>query len=456
MEGRMELQPSHKRCNATFFYVFSVATSVALLACPVPINAAADTTEEEPISLQLGESIWRQWPVPSTILLIDENPEDSEDQSDSEKADFADEIKNEKEPRWQYELDGLLAYRTSWEWLDEDPRVQDENLRMQFGIQVEHAAKWEFKLALGTYRPNRPTTDWVLPEDLSDTHWLRPQEYWVRKDCELRDGQELRLQAGRFNYPFELTQLVFDNDLYLPGVFAQYQYETTGNGPWDQLGFAVFGAQLHDGNDDPGSASRLVSARLDSCWRWHNCFRLDAALSYHNITDVDTIGRAVAKGDWRVGGIAGQGETTNYTGNTGALSSNYRLADAWLEAEWWSDSDWPLSIELEYVRNMGAKGTGGTRDTAYYACCEIGRNGDPGDWQFGVERIYIEPEAVLAAVNRGSYGTNYRATWLTASYTISEHLETSATYTLAHSIFADAPLAPYDLKQLKLYLTYSW
>lgn len=391
------------------------------------------------------------------VVVIESADEEGNAGEPSDPADTETADESKRGQIGRFWLDGELEYRYEELRRAGLDTEYDRDIALLLGANLELADDWRLRAALRSSRSGRPLTNWVNTGDLDDQRWLSVREYWLRKDLDTGRGQNLRLQGGRFTYPFELTQLAIDNDLYLSGGYAQYRWEPN-RGDLDRLRLSVLGAQLLGGCAGSGPA-RLLSARADSRWELAKSASWQAAVSYHGFTNADMIGAAVAKGDWDVGGPTATGLTTNAVvdGNpANPLVSDFHLADLWVRVELAGDPKWPAELECEYVHNLGARGVGRSEADAVYTGIAVGRRGDPGDWQFSVEHAIVEQDAVLAAVNRGEYATNYEGTELEARYCPFAGVEWRLAYTLSHNLKDLTPGFAFDERELRLYVSYSW
>lgn len=360
-------------------------------------------------------------------------------------------------PQWwrKVRLGGELEYRFAQERPADGPRETARRVALRLECTLEPRDGWELHFALKSGRDGRPTTNWVDPADLGDERWLGLREYYSRQERACGCG-ELRTQLGRFPYPFELTPLVFDSDFHFTGGLAQYEWRPAAATAPERLRCAVLGAHLREAPEGQAGPAGLVGARLDARWEPSARSRIDAALSYHDFINVDAIGRAVFTGDWRIGGAAGGGETTNYTVGEGDLVSDYNLAGLWVEAHWLEGTRWPVALEVEGAWNTGARGPGTREDCAGYAQLSLGRRGTPGDWQLSVDHARIEADAVLAAVNRGEFASNYKGTRVQTRYCPAAGLEWRLSYAWSANLAPSPSGLAYDNEELRLYATYSW
>jgi hypothetical protein len=380
---------------------------------------------------------------------------------DSEEAAGDDEGSKKKEDKpkppsksegWlQGQPGGFVQFRYTEGHDAGQPMTAARDLAMSIGYTVRPSDRLRFHAALNTGREDNPGSPYVNPADIRDELWLRLDEYWVRAES---PGGGAEVSIGPSAYPFDLSGIVYDNDLRFFNSWAQRSWEPGGT--LTRVQASLLAAQLRRGNASDDGPARLLSARVDTRLEWGKSTRLDAALSYHDFGNVDTLGYAVANGEWRSGGIAGMGQNSNQSTATGDLASDFNIADVYLEWALLREGPLPVTLTGEYLRNLGAAGPGASRDTAWFAEVEVGALDNPGDWQLSLDHARIESESVLAVLNRGEYGTNYRGTRLQGRLQAFRDVEWRATYTWAESIDDLAPLGAFKGEELKLYLTYSW
>jgi len=357
---------------------------------------------------------------------------------------------------WEVEWGGELEYRYSQLTHNSGAKDYDRDIAAEFGCTLNAPREWEALLALVTRRDNRPTSNWI-PLDEVDEDWQLTPAYWLQKTWKSGSSGDWLVQWGRFEYPYDLSQIIIDNDLLLRAGLLEFSLPVPEDDDLERARLSLLGARLLGGQEEGQDPTCLLSARLDARWEWTADTRLDGALLYHRIDNADTIGSAVSTGDWRVGGPAGSGETTNYVdSNSGKYVSDFDILGLWIGAGFNRESKWPIAIEGELDRNVGAAGQGQGRADAYYAALDIGRGNEPDCWKFGVDRAWVEKDAALAAINRGEYATNYEGTRLSATYCPAAEVECRVTYTWSSNLANGVDMLQFNEEELNIYLTYGW
>jgi hypothetical protein len=422
-----------------------------VLTFPVAALAGESSEDDEEITSSLKQAFTRDHK--GGVLVLD-SKEDAEDDDGGGAGDAESCDKPEKEDRYpEGSLFGMLEYRFS-ETNAGDVTETGNDLGITFGYGFDLDRHWDFTVALHSGADTRPTTGWINLDDPGGQQWLHLREYWGRYSGEVGKDTDIEIIMGSFAQPHVPSQLVFDSDLHRPGAGVELTWEPEAPG-LDRARFSVTGMRLRTGKDGLDAAD-VISTQLDLRWELSKQTRLETGVAHHDFRDPAGVQQAVLDGDWRVGGLPGQGETTNYTEYGGALSSDYRILDAWIGTEFFRETEWPLEIELEYVKNTAAGELAMGRDSAWLAAASIGEDNDPGDWQFGAEYTEIEADAVLAAANRGSYASNSRSTRLDVRYVPWEDVTWRLTRQWSESLDGDAPLGEFSEDQWKFYVTYEW
>ncbi|MBN2083115.1 hypothetical protein JW859_13030 [bacterium] len=434
----------HRNCLVAQGFIRLAALGLLTLATvwlPRP-GLAADEPEYEEL-------------VPVDESVGDELGGDEQDYLEWYLMDRVKEQRETAQPEFELDWGGELEYRFSELKSSGETAVSERDLGFNIWSELKTRTDWELHFGLNIRRATRPKTNWVAADDVFEDNWPFAEEYWVRKTWSL-EGGEFVVQAGRFTYPFNIGQLLIDNDLLLRGGFIEYEGEIKGCGSLERIRLSALGTELLSAKSEM-DAAQLVVARAALRWAAGADGRVDAAVSYLDFIHAESIQRAVLAEEWRIGGVAGGGETTNFTdAETGELVSDYQIADLWWRASFGEAADWPVQLEVELAKNLGASGDGAGCDSAYYAELACGRRGDPGDLQLSIDHAVIEADAALAAVNRGEYATNYEGTRLQVRYTLAKNLEIRSAYTWSTSLAAREPDFAFDNEEANIYLAISW
>jgi len=417
-----------------------LALWLILVGIMLPAGATADDQTDQPEQVQ-----------------AEDNSEDEKEQDYLEWY-LVDRVRDEREnkvPLFEQDWGGELEFRYTELKPTGEAAERDRDLGMSLWYELETRSDWELHFGLNTRRASRPKTNWVAADDAFEEDWPFAEEYWVKKTWS-GDDSEFVVQAGRFTYPFDISQILIDNDLLMRGGYLEYELDAEDRGSLERVRFSVLGTELLSAKSEL-DAAQLVAARAALRWAAGDDGQIDIALSYLDFIHAKAIQRAVLAEEWRIGGVTGGGETTNFIDSeTGELVSDYTIADLWWRVSLLEDADWPVKLEFELAKNLGAAGEGAGCDSAYYAELACGRRGDCGDLELSLDHAVVEADAALAAVNRGEYASNYNGTRLQARYTIAENLELRSAYTWSTSLAAREPDFAFDNEEVNVYLTYSW
>lgn len=218
-------------------------------------------------------------------------------------------------------------------------------------------------------------------------------------------GDALGASAGKFALPFRATDLVWDGDVSPFGVGARYgrQVGRSTNMSLAALYFLV-DEEILAADSAMSGAQFTVDLQPSTNWS------LAASLGYYDYE----IGSLVAAdtGDIR---------DNNLNPSGSGYLSDFDLVDLLLEAGFEGlSSRWPLLLEIDYVRNVGAAVD---EDTGYAVSLGAGELRDPGDWRLAYGYSVAEQDAVLAAFSNDNttYATNYRQHTLEIDYAASPH-----------------------------------
>ena len=231
------------------------------------------------------------------------------------------------------------------------------------------------------------------------------------------------LTGGKFENPFQRTELVWDNDVNPEGVAASL-VRPVGHGVTLRAAaiyFPVDEAAAGPDSDMLGGQAGL-SARLAP----H--VELAGTLAYY---------------DYRLRSLAGADAgdfRSNRLGPDGRYLSDFDLLDATASlnvADVWHHM--PLRVIADYVRNLGAVPAG---QDAYSVDLLFGATNAPHDWRVQYGYASADADGVLAAFSQDNIelATNYRQHLFALDYVPAAHW--LLTTTLHHYRVKDLALAP--------------
>lgn len=191
-----------------------------------------------------------------------------------------------------------------------------------------------------------------------------------------RPDEDTSVQLGKAPFPFELSPMVWDDDLRPAGVSVDHSIAL---GDFDRLQFgAGYFAGQHLYRDD----SRIGA--LQVAWRWREGAptRASVILSYLDFRNLEQL---------TVNGLA----RSNRRG-TGELASDYRMLDLQFIGHT-EFRAWPFEARLDLLRNLGADA--GNEASGARIAIILGDRRRANGWEFGFSYQRIQRDAAMAAFN---------------------------------------------------------
>lgn len=246
--------------------------------------------------------------------------------------------------------------------------------------------------------------------------------YYVRYDS----GSEpvgVILQGGRFDYPWKRTELTFDNDLQPEGAAETIYYK--GKGKLKDIRLIAF--QLPFNEVPGGKDSVLYGGQVQSTITVKNWNFINSA-TFLNFNQTDAVAAALGVPPTQIGGGLDTQNPTNRVrrnaqGKIIGFVSNFNILDLISEVNYTGFGRWPVTLILNYARNMsGRLDKFGERD-AFWSEFRIGRIKEQGDIELSYTFIRVEQDAVLGVFNFSNMlATNSRSSRITAAYTINSNV----------------------------------
>lgn len=253
----------------------------------------------------------------------------------------------------------------------------------------------------------------------------------------------LKLDAGKFAYPWYRTELTFDNDLN-PEGFAQTMSFNIKSPVFKNL--TLVGFQLPFNEVSAGPDSFVYGGQIQTQFQFGPKTRLGVYGSGVNVKSADPIAVAL-------------GTTLNPSlpnSNTLRLDSNgkvvgYAVKFAYLDAIVRLDLNatsarYPVTFQFDFVNN-----TRGSRErSGYWTDFILGKLSNPKDVQFTYAFVRIEKDAVIGAWNGSDLrsSTNVRNHRLQAGYQLKSNLTAQFTVWIGKlaNPFSNVSLVPVGVR----------
>jgi hypothetical protein len=242
--------------------------------------------------------------------------------------------------------------------------------RARLGVLYDPIPNLEFggaiKLAYASI-PNEENRSYNLNERAND---IALDQFFMR----WHPNENTSVLVGKAVFPFELSPMVWDEDLRPIGLSGQTSFAI---GDFDRLGFTAgyFAGDLPYGDD-----SRIGA--VQAAYRWHEGAPTSGSvlLSYLDFSSLEQLT------------LQGLARTNRHVGIH--LVSDYRLLDLQFVGRM-HPGEWPLEARIDLLRNLGADNL---RDGARGSIV-LGDRRQPHGWEFGFAIQRIQRDAAMAAFN---------------------------------------------------------
>ncbi len=213
----------------------------------------------------------------------------------------------------------------------------------------------------------------------------------------------LKLEAGKFAYPWYRTPLTFDSDVNPEGFAETLSFDLPSS---FFKNITLVGFQLPINETSSGHDSFVLGGQVQTQFRLSSRARLALYGAGININRADPIAVSVANGSLKPS--LPNSNTYRY-GASGAVvgyATKFAYLDTILKLEVDTHPRFPTTIQFNFVNN-----TRGSRErSAYWADVSFGRQKEVGDLQLGYSFVLIEKDAVIGAWNESDLrsSTNVR------------------------------------------------
>jgi hypothetical protein len=335
------------------------------------------------------------------------------------KAETAQAVKswNEWLPEWVRKInisgDLRLRYERIWDRAmlnqDETPAKQDPRdrgrIRVRLLLEAPITEEIDTHVMVTTNMSTHQeatTSNATFGEDFNDKGIYLARAYAEYRPHWLKG---LTLGAGKFKMNFYHTDITWDSDVNPEGVYESYRYSGSETfQPFIYLSQMV----VNENSRTPDAMLYLSQAGFE--WKI-GPLKWILAGSYYSWSNLAGT-KWTGTGEYNSGG--GNTFITDSSGNI-RYKYDYKLWEA-ISYIRFDVGPFPVSLDLDYIRNT-ADGIPSDEDSAYYASFKIGRDKKKGDYSLFYKYAYIEPNAVVGAINdQDFYGANRKGHKVSVHY----------------------------------------
>lgn len=290
-----------------------------------------------------------------------------------------------------------------------------ERIRARFNVTGNFSDEFSggFSVATGTLdepvSTNQTFTGFFNKKNFGiDKAWItyRPGHY-----------KFLKLDAGKFAYPWYRTPLTFDRDLNPEGFAETLSFDLKSSA---LKNITVVGFQLPFHEVSDAHDSFVLGGQVQTHFRINSKTRLSLYGAGININRSDPIAVSVANGTLRPS--LSNSNTYRYS-SSGAVvgyAAKFAYLDTIMKLELDTHPRFPAAIQFNFVNNV----RGPRERSAYRADLIFGKLKEAGDLRFGYSFMRIEKDAVIGAWNENDMrsSTNVRNHQLNAGITFKSSL----------------------------------
>jgi hypothetical protein len=273
------------------------------------------------------------------------------------------------------------------------PDRNRERIRLRFNVTGKLSDEFSggFSLATGTLddpvSTNQTFTGFFNRKNFGvDKAWITYKPNYAKF---------LKLDAGKFAYPWYRTPMTFDSDVNPEGFAQTLSFDLKSSG-LKNLTFVGFQLPINEVSGGPDSF--ILGGQIQTQFQLGSKARLGLYGAGLNFLRMDPLGVAAAG---RVAGtLVGSLNNTNTlrrnaSGAVAGYASKFAYLDAIMKLDLDTSARFPTSILFDFVNNM----RGPKERSGYWAELTVGKQKAAKDVQFGYTYIRIEKDAVIAAFN---------------------------------------------------------
>ncbi|MBP1624534.1 MAG: hypothetical protein H6Q07_2554 [Acidobacteria bacterium] len=202
----------------------------------------------------------------------------------------------------------------------------------------------------------------------------------------------LKLDAGKFAFPWYRTPLTFDSDVNPEGFAETLSFDLRSSALQN---ITIVGFQLPFNELPASHDSFVLGGQIQTHYRISSKVRLSLYGAGININRADPIAVAVGNGSLRPSLSNSNTFRTNASGTVLGYANKFAYLDTILKVDLDTNPRFPTTLLFNFSNNV----RGSRERSAYWAEATVGRNKEAGDVQLGYAFIRIEKDAVIGAWN---------------------------------------------------------
>ncbi len=264
-----------------------------------------------------------------------------------------------------------------------------ERFRLRFNITGKLSDEFSAGFSLATGSLDDPvSTNQTL------TGFLNRKSFGVDKafiTYQPKYAKFLRLDAGKFAYPWYRTGLTFDSDVNPEGLAQTLSFNLKSS-VLTNLTFVGFQLPINEVSGGPDSY--VIGGQAQAQFRMGSKARMGLYLAGIDVNRENPI--AVAVGNGSLKPSLSNSNTFTYSGTTvTGYATEFTYLDMIMKLEYDLHPRLPMTLLFDYVNNL----EGPRENQGYWAELTFGKQKEAKDLQFGYSFIRVEKDAVIGAWN---------------------------------------------------------
>jgi hypothetical protein len=271
-----------------------------------------------------------------------------------------------------------------------------ERFRLRFNVAAKINDEFNAGFSLATGSLDDPVST-----NQTMTGFLNRKSFGIDKaflQYKPKYAKFLKLDAGKFSFPWYRTAMTFDNDVN-PEGFAQTMSFDIKSSSSPLRNFTIVGFQLPINENSGGPDSFIIGGQIQTQWKLGSKAKLGLYGSGINFLRTDPLGvAAAARTAGTLVGSLNNSNTLrkNASGTVIGYGSKFAYLDAIMKLDLDTSPRFPTSILFNFVNNVRGPHS---RRSGYWTELNVGRQKEAKDLQFGYMFTRIEKDAVISAFN---------------------------------------------------------